>query len=65
MKLVRREKDLQEKKKNPPKCCYWLVIGLVVISIFSLSSGVLYCGNKIIIITGNYDQGEIRAKIKG
>lgn len=36
-----------------------------MISIFSLSSGVLYCGNKIIIITGNYDQGEIRAKIKG
>ena len=32
--------------------------------IFSILES-LYCGNKIIIITGNYDQREIRAKIKG
>lgn len=52
-------------KRKPLKCCYWLVIGLVVIFIFSLSSRVLYCGNKIIIITGNYDQRKLEPKLRG
>ena len=45
----------KKKQQKTLKCCYGLVIGLVVIFIFSLSSRALYCGNKIIIITGNYD----------
>lgn len=32
---------------------------------FSLSSRALYCGNKMIIITGNYDREEKGAKVKG
>lgn len=65
MKPMQTEMDLEKEKTKPLKCCYWLVMGLVVIFIFSQSSRALYCGNKIIIITGNYDQREIRAKIKG
>ena len=54
-KLRQRGRDLQGKKQKNPQKCYWLAIGLVVIFILSLSSGVLYCGNENIIITGNYD----------
>lgn len=36
-----------------------------MIFVFSLSSGVLYCGNKIIIITGNYDQRKLEPKLRG
>lgn len=58
-------KRLAEKQTKNPRKCYWLAIGLVVIFILSLSSGVLYCGNENIIITGNYDRKELRAKTKG
>ena len=40
MKLIQSETDLEKNKTKPLKCCYWLVIGLVVIFIFSQSSRV-------------------------